>query len=222
MDLAQLPPELQEQLGLQWVPIHAMEPGTPVAICLLLREQPEVGDSPFVMLREVPGSRIYLGAICDAAGRVQDWLEIWVQEPELKSATFSSQGKPLDNSTFDRLWRSEFECNRTSLPESVLVTGMEGKNPRPLLIRRAKDLAVPFAKAETTSWLLCTDDDLLKSFGLPPYSSSCHRYLYDPEVSGKKLFVATTADAPSNASVRGVNAAVMILLCIRLSELMSV
>jgi hypothetical protein len=206
MDQTQPPLNSQGQPGLQWAPIHSCQADTPASLCLLLQEEGQSGEGPFVLLREVPGSRVYLGGLCDAAGRVWEWLEIWVQEPEVKSATFSSQGKPLDNNAFDAHWRSEFERARNGFPDSVLVMGMENKNPRPVLIKRIKDPPeCPFAQAELASWRLCTDDDLLKSAGLPPYSTSCHRYLYDPGSAGKKAFVATTTDAPANANVRGID-----------------
>ncbi len=195
----------QEQLRLQWVPIPEPQPESPVSVCLLLQEPTQADECPFVLLREVPGSRVYLGGLCDAAGRVQEWLEIWVQEPELKTETLSSQGKSLDNSTFDRLWRAEFECAQSSFPESILVTGMESRNPRPLLIQRVSGTsALSFARTQTTPWQLCRDDELLQSLGLPPYATSCHRYLHEAGAAGKKLLLATSPDAPVNANVRGV------------------
>jgi hypothetical protein len=206
MDLAEASLQSQGQLGLQWVPIHGPHMDLPVVLCLLVQGQPSAGESPFVLLRELTGSSVYLGAVCDAAGRPQEWVEIWLQQAEQKDGAFSSQAKALDNSTLDQRWRAEFERTRASLPESVLVTGMESRNPRPLLIKLSAATTQPaFAKVTAASWRLCTDDDLLKSLGLPAYSSSSHRYLYDPRASAKKALIATTTDAPQNASVQGLD-----------------
>src|ERR1051326_5926863 len=106
--------------ALQWVPLHQVEVQSPIALCVLLNPKADKGDNPFVLLREGPGSQVYLGGIWDAAGRVQQWLEVWVQEAQLKSPSFGAEAKPLDNSSFDRQWRREFERLRDGLGEAVL------------------------------------------------------------------------------------------------------
>src|ERR1051326_337070 len=120
MELPGTSTRTQDPPPLQWVPLHPLQGQSPVALCLLLNSPAEGSDSPFVLLREVPGSRVYLGGVCDAAGRVQQWLEVWVQEPQLKSPSFGAEAKPLDNSSFDRQWRREFERLRDGLGEAVL------------------------------------------------------------------------------------------------------
>jgi hypothetical protein len=170
----------------------------------LLNPQADKSDNPFVLLREVSGSRVYLGAVCDAAGNVQEWLELWVQEPQLKSPAFGAEAKPLDNGSFDRLWRGEFERLRDGLGETVLVTGMESAQPRPVVIQAPgpSDLS-RVVKVEPVTWRLCSDDQLLKAAGLPAYSGSCHRYLYEPEAEPKPKFIAISPEAPVNGRVQG-------------------
>ncbi|MGH7972010.1 MAG: hypothetical protein ACREIC_25135, partial [Limisphaerales bacterium] len=204
MEPPQTSARTEAQSGLQWVPLHPIQAQTPVALCLLLHPSSKESDSPFVLLREVPGSRIYLGGLCDAAGRAQQWLEVWVQEPQLKSPSFGTEAKPLDNSSFDQYWRGEFERLRNSLGEAVLVTGMERTHPRPVLVPAGQMDSSPILRCDSVTWQLCTDDQLLKTAGLPAYSSSCHRYLYEPGTGAKPAFIAVSPDAPVNARVQGL------------------
>lgn len=184
-------------------PIQAASAANPLNVCLLLQANPDPAASPFLLLREVPGARVYLGAVCDAAGRVQEWVEIWLQELELRDISFSDHQEPLDNATFDKRWQRDVIRTRNTLPELVIVTGMEEKNPTPLLIHRAgADGKTRLAKVESAPFALCKDDALLESRGLPTYSSSAHRYLL-PAAAGKSAkFLASTPDAPTSAHVQ--------------------
>jgi hypothetical protein len=191
--------------GLMLAPIHASDDSVPVRICVLARSEPDPAAGWYVLLRELPGSRAYLGAVCDAEARIQEWVEIWVQTIEFHELAFSSYEERLSNHTFDQRWRSEYELSLANLPESVIVTGMETQNPRPVLIKRSTDQATArFAATEPAAWQLCKDDALLASFGLPPYSTTPFRYLHQPDATGAKTFLATSPDAPTNAHVQGL------------------
>ena len=62
--------------GVTLAPIHSCKEGTVLRVCIVMTKEPvQVGNS-FVLLRELPGSRVYLGAICDADARIQEWAEI--------------------------------------------------------------------------------------------------------------------------------------------------
>jgi hypothetical protein len=152
----------------------------------------------------LPGSRVYLGAVCDAEARIQEWLEVWVQTLDLRDLAFSHYQERLTNHAFDQRWQAEFTMQKTSLPESVWVTGMETKNPGPVLIRRGPLATAPrLAVVEFTPWRIFKDDAALDSFGLPPYSTSPFRYLEDITATGAKTFLATAPDAPTNSHVQG-------------------
>jgi hypothetical protein len=171
-----------------------------------MRSEPDAGPDPFVLLRELPGSRVYLGAVCDAAARLQEWVEIWVQTLDLREAVFSDSQERLANYAFDQRWRLDHQRRLGNLPETVIVTGMEQNNPRPLLIKRRADQAgSPFAPVEAAAWQICKDDAVLHSFGLAPYSTSPFRYLHKPEETEIKTFVATAPDAPTNSHVQGID-----------------
>ncbi|HEY5913625.1 MAG TPA: hypothetical protein VJA21_23810 [Verrucomicrobiae bacterium] len=192
-------------LGFSLAPIHSFGDNTPLRLCVLTRLQPDAATGWFVVVRELPNARVYLGAVCDAAGRIQEWVEIWTQTSELRDLVFSSYEERLTNHTFDQRWRSEFESSLANLPDTVIVTGMETRNPNPVLIGLPGGSdAAPFATTRPAAWHLCTDDALLDSLGLPPYSASPFRYLYQADAGGAKTFLATSADAPANTQVQGI------------------
>ena len=191
--------------GLALAPIHASDNGAPLRICVLARLEPDPAVGRHVLLRELPGSRVFLGAVCDAEARIQEWVEIWVQTVEFHDLAFSSYQERLANHTFDQRWRAEYELSLANLPELVIVTGMETQNPRPVLIKRNSGQTAPlFTATEPAAWQLCQDDALLDSFGLPPYSTSPFRYLHQPDATGAKTFLATSPDAPTNAHVQSL------------------
>lgn len=185
-------------------PIHRVDDSTPLVICVLARSSPNSSESPFVLLRELPGAKVYLGAVCDALGQIQEWVEIHVQNVDVKQLEFSGQDQPLSNSFFNSRWQSEGMVLRSQMPDAVIATKMELENPGPILVRRARDNG-SFAPVEAVPWRLCTDDDLLKSNDLPAYSTSPYRYLFQPESTDAKIFIATAADAPVNAHVEALD-----------------
>ena len=192
--------------GFVLAPIHSTSPETPLRICVLLREQPDPVGGAFLLLREQPGARVYLGAEADADGSIRDWLEIWVQTLQYKDLTFSNYQERLSNHAFDQRWRSEYDLAKATFPEDIIVTGAETRNTPPILIRRAaNENGSPFATVESPPWQLCTNDALLQSLGLPPYSTSPFRYLFQPNGAGAKTFLAASNDAPGNAHVQSLD-----------------
>ena len=192
--------------GYLLAPIHATAEGNPLCICVLVATDEQSPSGPFVLLRELPGSRVYLGAVCDVEARIQEWVEIWVQTLDLRDLTFSNYQERLANQAFDQRWQAEFAMQKASRPESVLVTGMETNNPGPVLIKRGSLTTAPLlAVVEFTHWRIFKDDAALEAFGLPPYSTSPFRYLQEPAATGPKTFLATAVDAPINSHVQGLD-----------------
>jgi hypothetical protein len=192
--------------GFLLAPIHPADAHTPLRICVLARNQPDAAGGAFLLLREQPGARVYLGAEADAEGSVRDWLEIWVQTLQYKDLSFSNYQERLSNHAFDQRWRSEYELAKASFPADVIVTGAELKNPRPVLIKKTTGQnAGPFAPTEPSIWQLCNDDALLESFGLPAYSTSPFRYLFQPGGADAKIFLATSEDALTNPHVQSID-----------------
>src|SRR5256885_7089392 len=186
--------------GYVLAPIHGVDDRTPLRICLLVHSDPDPVSGPFVLLRELPGSRVYLGAVGDAEAKIQEWVEVWVQTLELRELAFSGYQERLSNHAFDQRWRSECAMFRENLPHCVIATGMEEKNPSPILIKqRGGKTDTDFACTETTNWRICKDDAQLESFGLPAYTTSPFRYLHEPEATGTKTFLATAAHVRANS-----------------------
>src|SRR4051794_7839223 len=103
------PVQSQVPAGFVLAPIHCASEGSPLRICILVRVKAEPASGAFVLLRELPGSRVFLGAVCDAEARIQEWVEVWVQTLELRDLAFSGYQERLANHTFDQRWRSEYE-----------------------------------------------------------------------------------------------------------------
>lgn len=186
-------------------PIHASSLETPLKICVIVRLNATPVTGPFVLLREVPGSRVYLGAIADAKARVREWVEISVQTLDLKDMAFTGYQEQLSNHVFDQRWRAESRLAAECLAERFIATGMEEKNPGPILIKSSDAGNKGFLAVESVNWRVCLDDSALSSFGLPPYSTSPFRYLYEPDAAGSKTFLATSPDAPTNSHVQSMD-----------------
>lgn len=192
--------------GCLLAPIHASTEETPLKICVLVRFESSPAAGPFILLREVPGSRVYLGAICDAEVRIQEWIEIWVQTVEMKEMAFAGYQEQLSNHVFDQYWRAECAVAKKTIPDKVIATAMEHDNPGPILIKQPSTGGnASLASTQVSHWKLCKNDSALTSLGLPPYSTSPYRYLYEPEASGTATFLAVSSDAPANAHVQSVD-----------------
>ncbi len=191
------------QSGFRLAPIYAGTGDVPLRICVLLRSEPDPASGAYLLLREMPGAQVYLGAVCDASERILEWVEVWVQSLELRELVFSGYHERLTNSVLDARWRAEHQLAVAQAPETVIVTGAELANPRPVLIkRRAASPQAVLVPTEASCWELCKDDALLDSAGLEPYSASPFRYLHEPGDAAAKTFLATSPDAPANAHVQ--------------------
>ena len=144
-------------LGFFLAPIHSFDDNSPLRLCVLTRLQPDAATGWFVLVRELPNARIYLGAVCDAAGRVQEWVEIWTQTSELRDLVFSSYEERLTNHTFDQRWHSEFEsqrghpkCTFTFKPEGPKLSGKAKAEVRDQ--KREVDLKEGKVDGETVSF----------------------------------------------------------------------
>jgi hypothetical protein len=192
--------------GCLLAPIQPSGGESSLKICVLVKSTSSPASGPFVLLREVPGSRVYLGAICDRDARIQEWLEIWVQTHEIKDMAFASYQEQLSNHVFDQRWNAEGAAAKAQLPERVIATDMEDNDPGPILIKQTlAEVAASVALTEALPWTVCKDDSMLTSFGLPPYSTSPHRYLHEAGATGAKTFLSVSSDAPVNAHVQSAD-----------------
>lgn len=190
--------------GYNFAPIHPVDDSSPLMICVLVKATVHATDNPFILLRDLPGARVFLGAVCDAVGNVQEWVEVQVQVVDVKQLEYAGRDEILSNAFFDSRWRLDGEVLRKQLPETVIATRMETENPAPILIKRSSENS-PFAEVEAAPWRLCKDDQMLKSRELPAYSTSPFRYLFQPQAKDGAALIATSVDAPMNPGVKGLD-----------------
>ena len=192
--------------GCLLAPIHPRPEGIPLAVCVVVRAKTDATGSPFVLLQEVPEARAYLGAVCDAEARIQEWVEIWVQNLQLEQVAFSGYETQLGNWFFDQGWRAESERLKRDLPQALIATGMEAHQNGPILIYPpAPTTPGGLARIELTEWRVCTDDKLLEAHGLASFAHSPFRYLHQPGAVENKTFLATSAEAPVNSHVQSLD-----------------
>jgi hypothetical protein len=195
---AALPP------GYAAVPLFPDHRGAPLQLCALVRKDPDPVAGHFVVLRTLLDAVLYLGCLADAGGALHGYVEIWVQSLAGLAGSPAAAREALSNRTLDDRWARLFKAfdalstPQAPSPASGLVrTGFETAAPRPLFYDPAKgEFTQPVDAFSNAPWALCTDDARLAAKGLPPYSSSLHRYLC---ADAKSPFIPVTPDAPTNA-----------------------
>ncbi len=182
----------------------------PLRLAVVARQEPDPVAGHFVVLRNLLDAVVYLGCITDASNRLHGYVEIWVQTADGLANSPAAAREALSNKALDDRWVKLFKSFDTldEGPASTLYrTGFETVHPRPFYYDSEKREMIhtpaPFSAGTPA---LCTDDALLTAKGLPPYSTSLHRYLYVPG-DDKAPFVPITPDAPTNSSTVGVKSA---------------
>ena len=184
------------------VPISAEQVGGALSICVLVRRQPDPAAGHLVVLRDLIDGRVLLGCLLDAGGVVQDWLELWYQDPQGLSATAAALRESLTNAVLDERWKSSFAAMSQADPAAMIRTGWEEMNPLPAQIDLSSMTPVhPMDAQSNGNWELCRDDVLLKRRALPTYSGSLHRYLHIPALGPESPLVPVTPDAPGGEGV---------------------
>ena len=188
--------------GYAAVAVSVEQTAAPMRICVVAKTQPDPAAGYFVCLRESIDAHVLLGALCDAAGKVHRWLELWVQTLDNLAAAVATYTEALSNKVLDDRWRRHAAALEESDAAELIATGWETAHPLPVWLDMANLLPVqPRPDASAEPWKLCVDDALLTQNGLPAYSTSLHRYLCGP-LAGGIIFVPTTADAPTNEHTR--------------------
>ena len=173
----------------------------PLALCLVIR----TSGPALIKIRQRLAARAFLACVADAAGRVHQWAEVWVQDVDGMADALPTYVAALNNAKVDERWAS-----RTALAERVsslcragglaglIRVGWEDEHPTPLMLdvkRRA--LVRPVERGTGGLWVLCTDDALLARKSLPAYSTSLHRYLFVRELGEDTVFVPVTRGSPT-------------------------
>ncbi len=173
-------------------------------VCVIVKTAPApkgvADDGPLLILRERLDARCYLGCVVDSSLRVQRWVEIWVQDTDGLVDVPPAYRDAMNNARLDDRWRKWCQSIEGSgLSDGMVHAGWEQQHPTPLLID-LKELRVvrPVETGSNGYWLLCEDDGLLTSHGLPAYGSSSHRYLHVREQGADTMFVPVTKGAIAN------------------------
>jgi len=177
-------------------------PMTPLALCLVIR----TAGPALIKIRQRLAARAFLACVADAAGRVHQWAEVWVQDVDGLSEALPTYVAALNNTRVDERWaarcalaeRAAGVCRAGGMAGLVRV-GWEDEHPTPMFLdvkRRA--LVRPVERGTGGLWVLCTDDALLARKGLAPYSTSLHRYLFVRELGEDTVFVPVTRGAPTS------------------------
>jgi hypothetical protein len=179
------------------VPVHRVDE-SPLRLCVLVRQTPDPTAGQFVLLRELHDARVYAGCVTDAGGRLRDWIELWVQNVDGLDASLPAYRETFSNHSLDERWKDCARSLAEIAPDNFIETGWEAKHPRPTLLDLSK-IAPVFPGEGDDRWELCRDDRVLQEAGLPGYSTSLFRYLYQPGKGNSTGFISTVSGAPENA-----------------------
>ena len=187
--------------GFQPVPLQSSPSEGTLRLCVLARKKPDPVEGHLVVLRDWEIASVYLGCLLDAADRVWEWTELWVQNPNNLAGSPDGYRERLNNAVLDRQWTEMAKGFAELSPEDFLATGWESASPPPLCLDAAKGQPVEAVGADTgVSWMLCRDDARLAAADLPTYSGTCFRYLHQAVEGGSDKFVPVVESAPENAS----------------------
>ena len=184
--------------------LFAGREGGEVSFCVVVRRKPDPAAGWFVPLYKLLDANVFLGCLCDARRNVKEWLEIWVQIPARKEHAEAALDLQLNNTFLDQKWRQRAEVLERLEPHAFFAGPWQEDHPLPLFF--AKDPWEPVVLTNPqygghVCWELCRQDTVLKSAGLPAYSESGFRYLYNASQGSNSKFIAMDDAAPRNVRV---------------------
>jgi hypothetical protein len=188
--------------GYSPLPLYLEDGDVPLNICLISRSAPTL-KAPLLLLGETIDASIYLGCLTDKNRDPKAWLEIWVQNVDSMAESFRAQIEVVSNSLIDRRWSARLATFQKLDRSAIIETGWETVHPLPAFMdAKAARLIHPVEPATNRPFTLCTEDAALVSAGLPAYTSSLHRYLWNGPGIETPAFVATTNGAPTPTGIK--------------------
>ena len=184
--------------GYSAIPVHESNASATVRLCVLARQTPDPTAGHLVLLRDLPDAMVYLGCLTDAGGRLREWAEIWVQNMNGLESSLPSVRETFSNHSLDQRWAKTAGSFRALNPESCISTGWETTHATPTFLDLSRRLPI-HPGAPENHWVVCRDDAALEAAGLPAYSTSLFRYLYQPAAKGGG-FVPVVSGAPASSA----------------------
>lgn len=185
-----------------------LEPGgsiSPLRLCVLCRTVPDEVGGHLVSLRDALDARVVLGCVTDAAGVVQRWVQIWMQDVDRVGASLDAYRASLSNAAFEERWVKAVEAIEELTPQDLVRTGFETEPAPALFLDPARGKVKPaMHEASGMPFEVCREDDFLRMKGLPAFHTTLHRYLWVPPLGEESPVVAVTSDAPRPEGVLGV------------------
>ncbi len=185
------------------IPIAENQKAAVLKICVLVKPEPDPVAGHLVVLRDTLDAKVLLGCIIDTAGRVHQWLELWIQNPAALIGTVSAARQSLSNATLDDRWRRQCRMFEQLAEAATVKTAWESEPPLPTFLDLSGRSCIhPVEPNSGAPWTLCMDEGLLQQKGLASYGCSLHRYLYVPALGSDSQFIPVTPGAPTNESTR--------------------
>ncbi|HEV8607050.1 MAG TPA: hypothetical protein VGQ99_17045 [Tepidisphaeraceae bacterium] len=182
--------------GYAIVAVSAEQKSAPLKIGVIVKKQADPVAGHLVMLRDLLDAQVYLGCVTDASGRVQQWVEIWVQSTSGLAGSLPASRETLSNAVLDDRWERLFKAFERLDAATIIRGGWETSHPKPIFLDVVK------LEPVHPDWVLCETDSLLTKKGLPPFSTSIHRYLYQKAAGEGSALVPVSVEAPTNDNTK--------------------
>jgi len=191
--------------GYSAIPIQQADVSSTLRLCVLARQQPDPSAGHLVLLRDLADAMVYLGCVTDAGGRLRHWAEVWVQNVDGLQASLPAICESFSNHSLDERWSKMAKTFEAMNPRGLMMTGFEDKHALPTFLDLTRQRPAHPGSGDK-KWELCRDDAALQGAGLPAYSTSLFRYLYQP-ASRDSGFVPVVSGAPTSSATRSLNEA---------------
>lgn len=179
------------------VPVSQTDMGAAMRLCVLACQTPEPSAGALVLLRDLPDAQVFLGCVTDVSGRLHGWVELWVQNLDGLANSLPAYRETVSNASLDARWSEQAAAFCALDRNNLIQTGWESRHPLPVYLDLSGVQPVHPEGPDTSGrWELCCDDNLLRKAGLPPYSSSLFRYLYQPTAGDQTRFTPVVKGAP--------------------------
>lgn len=147
----------------------------PLKLCFVIRTAEHPDGPGLVHVVQTTDGLALLGAIVDAGGSIERFVEIWMQDTSAMAARSAGSESSINNATLDARWKNWVAHRRSeSGPGVIVLSAQDARGGVMVLDLNARTCT------QLRDWSLCTDDAELTANGLPEFTSSAHRYLRGP------------------------------------------